>query len=73
MSAEATAAPAPRIGPRPRTKLAAIAVLACLAALAAYAMFSGPTTVPLPTHPQAGPGRTAPPAGGDDDRREGDR
>ena len=43
-----------------RTRLAAALVLLGLAALAAYALFSGPTTVPVPTQPQAAPQRVAP-------------
>lgn len=53
----AAAAP-PREGRRAR--VAAALVLIGLAALAAYAVFSGPTTVPLPARPQAAPQRTAP-------------
>ncbi len=42
------------------TRVAAALVLLGLAALAAYALFSGPTTVPLPVQPQAAPQRAAP-------------
>jgi len=45
----------------PRTRVAAVLVLIGLALLASYALFSGPTTVPLPASPQqAAPARTAP-------------
>lgn len=58
MSAAATPL-ARRAGPR--TRVAAVLVLIGLAALAAYALFSGPTTVPLPAAPQhAAPAQTAP-------------
>jgi hypothetical protein len=43
-----------------RTRVAAALVLIGLAALAAYAIFSGPTRVPLPVQPQAAPQRSAP-------------
>jgi hypothetical protein len=54
-----SAAAAPRREGR-RTRVAAALVLIGLAALAAYAIFSGPTRVPLPVRPQAAPQRTAP-------------
>jgi hypothetical protein len=41
-------------------KVAAGIVLICLAALAAYAMFSGPTTVPLPAGQRGTTVHTAP-------------
>jgi hypothetical protein len=45
----------------PRTRVLAVLVLIGLAALASYALFSGPTTVPLPASPQqAAPARSAP-------------
>jgi hypothetical protein len=45
----------------PRTRVAAVLVLIGLAALASFALFSGPTTIPLPASPkQAAPARTAP-------------
>ena len=61
MSAATTRAEATRRGGSPRAQLAVILVLIGLAVLAAYAMFSGPTTVPLPVAPpKAAPARTAP-------------
>lgn len=57
----AATAPAPR-GTGLRLRLAAILILVGLAALAYYAMFSGPTTVPLPATPKAAPHRAAAPA-----------
>jgi hypothetical protein len=61
VSAATTPVEATRRGGGPRAQLAAILVLIGLAALAAYAMFSGPTTVPLPAGPpKAAHARTAP-------------
>jgi hypothetical protein len=61
VSVAETSAPATRRGGSPRAQLAVVLVLIGLAALAAYAMWSGPTTVPLPAGPpKAAPARTAP-------------
>lgn len=51
-------------GPTLRTKVAAVVVVLALAGLAAYAMFSGPTTVPVPSNGAAktAPSKSAPPA-----------
>ncbi len=43
----------------PRTRAAAALVLIGLAALAYYALFAGPTTYSVPSHPR-GPARSAP-------------
>ena len=56
-----------------RTRVAAALVLLGLAALATYALFSGPTTVPVPAQPQAAPQRAAPAEpgeGGPEDERD---
>lgn len=47
-----------------RTQVAAVVVVLALAGLAAYAMFSGPTTVPVPSNGAAkqAPSKAAPPA-----------
>ncbi len=42
------------------TRVVAAMVLIALAVLAAYAIFSGPTRVPLPVNSQAAPQRAAP-------------
>ncbi len=56
-----------------RTRIAAALVLIGLAALAYYAMFSGPTTVPLPAAPQGGAHtRTAPAQGQEPAEGRGD-
>jgi hypothetical protein len=66
MSAAAATTPTLRAGPGLRAKVAAVVVLACLAALAAYAMFSGPTTVSVPTPRQAAPAQTTVPTHADE-------
>ncbi len=49
-------------GPSLRTKLAALAVLLALATLAYYAVFAGPTTVPVKA-PSSAPSHLVAPAG----------
>lgn len=51
-------------GPALRTRVAAVAVVLALAGLAAYALFSGPTTVSVPSTsaPKSAPAKVAPPA-----------
>ena len=58
----ATTASAPRSA-GVRLRLAAVLILIGLAGLAYYAMFSGPTTVPLPVAPKAAPSKAPAPAG----------
>jgi hypothetical protein len=71
-AAPASTAPALRRAGR-RTRTAAAIVLIGLAALAYYAMFSGPTTVPLPAGPQgAAHTRTAPDRQGEPAEGRGD-
>ncbi len=56
------------------TRLAAVAVLIALAALASYAMFSGPTRVPLGGQSNLAPRTStpaAPPAGEKEPQGEG--
>ena len=56
------------------TRIAAIVVLVALAALAYYAMFAGPTTVPVATQPHAAPVQRAPqPPGEEGNGGEGGR
>lgn len=59
MTPVAQGAAVPQTGPRLRTRVAAVAVLIALAALASYAMFSGPTRVPLGGTSKVAP-KTAP-------------
>lgn len=55
-------APLVQDGPSLRARIAAIAVVVALGALAAYAVFGGPTTVPIGT-PAKAPTRAVQPAG----------
>ncbi len=71
MSAVAGIESRDRGGPSLRTRIAAVAVVVALAALAAYALFSGPTTVPVSAPSKAAPTRQAPPRFQGEPEREG--
>ncbi len=65
MSTATSASAGAASGPSLRTRIAAIAVVAALGLLAYYAVFSGPTTVPVPgpTITSPAPATQAPPPG----------
>lgn len=62
-------APAPA-GPSLRARICAVAVLVALAALATYAVFGGPTTVPIKVQATS-PSHAVQPAGGREPGGEG--
>lgn len=64
----------PAGGPSLRARLAAVAVVVALAAVAAFALFSGPTTIPVRAPAKAVPTTTTPaPAQTEPDTSLGDR